>query len=110
MGKKQLEQLSACAEEAHANIQKDFADINPVIGISTGMRKVGIPADAMTIDCLKTGKRIIIIIHDQQSESLQYQFSYKAQDPSDIFENILIEDLNTKTLYDWMKDYFGKSN
>lgn len=110
MGKKQLEQLSSAAEEAHTNIQKDFADINPVIGISTGMRKVGIPADAMTIDCLKTGKRIIIIIHDKQPDSLQYQFSYKAQDPGESFENLAMKELNSKILYDWMKNYFNKAN
>ena len=110
MSKQQLEKLSAAAEEAHANIQKDFADINPVIGISTGMRKVGIPADAMTIDCLKTDKRIIIISHDRQPESIQYQFSYKAQDPSESFEQLEMKNLTSKILYDWMKDYFSKVN
>jgi hypothetical protein len=102
-----LEILSDLATEAHTRIQQDFADINPVVGLSRGMRSIGIPADAMTIDCLRTGKRIIIILHDQQPEVLQYQFSFKAQDPAEEFETLLFKELTAETMYDWMKDYFS---
>ena len=110
MSKNILEQLSDFASEAHANIQRDFDDLNPVIGLSIGMRKVGIPADAMTIDCLKSGKRIIIILHDEMPDTVQYQFSYKAQDPDEHFESLKAESLSSQVLYDWMKCYFGKVN
>lgn len=107
MSKKYLEILSDLATEAHTRIQQDFESINPVVGISRGMRSVGIPADAMTIDCLKTGKRIIIILHDQQPEIIQYQFSFKAQDPDDEFETLKFKDLTAQIMYQWMKDYFS---
>lgn len=107
MSKRHLERLSDLASEAHARIQQDFKDINPVVGISQGMRSAGIPADAMTIDCLKTGKRIIIILHDQHPEIIQYQFSFKAKDPEDEFETLQFVDLTAQIMYQWMKDYFS---
>ena len=107
MSEKPLEVLSDLATEAHTKIQQDFEDINPVVGLSRGMRSIGIPADAMTIDCLKTGKRIIIVLHDHQPEIIQYQFSFKAQDPGDIFETLKFKDLTTQVMYEWMRDYFS---
>ncbi|MGB0495087.1 MAG: hypothetical protein ACPGJI_01930 [Kangiellaceae bacterium] len=103
---KRLEQLSDLVEQAHAKIQQQFVHINPVVGINLGMRDVGIPADVMTIDCLKTGKRIIIVLHDQQPEIIQYQFSYKDQDPALEFETLASKNLSSEYLFDWMKSYF----
>jgi hypothetical protein len=107
MSDNNLEILSDLITDAHTRIQKNFKTINPVVGVSRGMRSVGIPADAMTIDCLKTGKRIIIILNDQQPEILQYQFSYKDQDPSEEFMTLAFEKLSEQVLYDWIKDYFS---
>ncbi len=107
MSKPPLEILSDLATEAHTKIQQDFENINPVVGLSRRMRSVGIPADAMTIDCLKTGKRIIIILHDQNPEIVQYQFSFKAQDPDDVFEETSFDLLTKQVLYEWMRDYFS---
>ena len=107
MSEQSLEVLSDIATEAHTRIQQDFEDINPVVGLSRGMRSIGIPADAMTIDCLKTGKRIIIILHDHQPEILQYQFSYKALDPGEKFETLQFSKLTAQIMYDWIKDYFS---
>lgn len=100
--------LSDIATEAHTRIQQNCENINPVVGVNRGMRAQGIPADAMTIDCLKTGKRIILILHDQEPEIIRYQFSYKVEDPSDIFEIIQLNDLTATKLYEWMKNYFSE--
>jgi len=102
-----LEKLSDVVTEAHTRIQNDFKNINPIVGVNRGMRSSGIPADAMTIDCLRTGKRIIIILHDQHPDILQYQFSYKASDPAEEFQKLSINDLSDQVLYDWMKGYFS---
>ena len=107
MSEKNLEILSGLIEEAHRRIQKDFENINPVIGVNRGMRSVGIPADVITIDCLKTGKRIILVINDQLPELLQYQYSYKADDPAEEFIDLPFKELTDQVLYDWMKDYFN---
>jgi hypothetical protein len=105
-----LETLSDLATEAHTRIQQDFANINPVVGISRSMRNSGFPADAMTIDCLKTSRRIIIILHDESPEILRYQFAMRDADPSDNFEELEFEKLTVQVLYDWMASYFSKQN
>ncbi len=107
VSEKNLEILSDLVTEAHSRIQNDFKHINPLVGVSRGMRSVGIPADAMTIDCLRTGKRIIVILHDEQPETLQYQFSYKAEDPGEEFKVLEFKVLSDQVLYDWMKEYFS---
>ena len=99
--------LSEIASEAHAKIQQDFADINPVIGVMQGMRKMGIPADVLTIDCLETNKRILIILHDEHPGLIRYQFTFIDQDPSDDYHDIASADVTSETLYGWIKDYFS---
>lgn len=106
MTHKYLKTLCDLSSAAHTRIQQDFDTINPVIGVSQKMRASGIPADALTIDCLKTGKRIIIILHDQQPELLSYQFSFKDKEPMDEFEQMSCAELGEATIYSWMKDYF----
>ena len=104
---KPLSLLSDAATEAHVRIQADFEEINHVVGESQKMRSHGIPVDMMTIDCLKSGKRIIVILHDEQPGIVSYQFSFKSEDPDDKFETIPLGELTTQTLYDWMKSYFS---
>ncbi len=99
--------LSDLITEAHTNIQKDFENINPIIGVNRKLRSQGIPVDAMTIDCLKTGKRIILLLNDNTPNILQYQFSYKSKDPDEVFEQLDFEKLSTQQLYEWMRDYFS---
>lgn len=104
-----LSKLSDIATAAHSLTQQACKDINPVIGVSRGMRAQGIPADAMTIDCLVTGKRIILILHDEQADIVRFQFSFKDQDPSDVFEVMPLSELTPSKLYDWIKDYFSNA-
>lgn len=101
--------ISDLVTEAHTRIQQDFALLDPVVGVSRKMRENGVPADAMTIDCLRSGKRIIVILHDQQPEIIRYQFSFRNSDPGDTFEVMELQALNAQTLYDWMKDYLSTS-
>ncbi|WP_370978705.1 hypothetical protein [Agaribacterium sp. ZY112] len=102
-----LELLSDCASNAHARIQSDFSDINPVVGVSRKLRGMGINADTMTIDCLKSGKRIIIILQDEMPAIVRFQFSYIEQDPADEFELLALSELSDDRLYEWMKNYFS---
>ena len=106
MTDKHLFTLSDIATDAHTRIQQDFKDIDPIVGVNRSMRKSGIPADAMTIDCLKTGKRIILILHDQQPDIIRYQFSFKNKDPDDKFEEIQFNELTADKLYAWISGYF----
>lgn len=95
------------ASEAHTRIQQDFNNIDPVVGVSQNMRASGIPADVITIDCLRSGKRIILVLHDQQPDVISYQFSFKDKDPGDSFEEQAFDQLTASALYNWMRDYFS---
>ena len=102
-----LEILCDITTEAHTRIQQDFQDINPIVGVSKNMRKNGVPADAMTIDCLKTGKRIIIVLHDHNPDIINYQFSFRDKDPDSKFEQLPFKELTSTQIYDWIKIYFS---
>jgi len=101
-----LKLLSDLITDAHARIQQAHADINPVVGLRRGMREKGIPADAMTIDCLRTGKRIVLILHDQQPDVLIYQFTLKDTDTDAPYQQVALEGLGVELLFEWMRDYF----
>lgn len=106
MSEKNLKTLCDLTTEAHTRIQQDFKHINPVVGVSKKMRDIGVPADAMTIDCLSTGKRIIIILHDQEPDIVNYQLCYRDKDPDDEFQKLEFKELSSQLMYDWIKDYF----
>lgn len=103
----QLQYLCDTATEAHERIQTNFAEIDPIVGVNQRMRESGFPADLMTIDCLKTGKRIILLLDDDKPDLLSYQFSYKTSDPESEFQQLAFEKLTSKLLYDWIADYFS---
>lgn len=99
--------MSDIATEAHTRIQQDFEHINPVIGVNQNMRSHGYPADIMTIDCLKTGKRIVLLLHDEQPDTLSFQFSFRETESAAEFERIPFDQVDSQQLYEWMSGYFG---
>lgn len=105
----QLEQLFEIAQAAHVSIQRDYKDIDPLIGVSQNMRASGIPADVMTVDCLRTRRRIIFILHDHQPDTLSYQFTEMDSDPASEFQHLLVAEMSEKKFYDWVTDYFKPS-
>ena len=88
--KEPIYKLSDIASEAQANIQRDFSDIDPIIGLMRNLRKSGFAADAMTIDSLVTGKRILLILHDDKPEQLAWQWCYRDKDPAMEFNYIAL--------------------
>lgn len=106
MNSEPLKTLSDLITDAHTRIQQAHADINPVVGLRRGMREKGIPADAMTIDCLRTGKRIVLILHDQQPGVLIYQFTLKDTDTDAPYQQVPLQSVDTQQLFDWMQSHF----
>lgn len=98
--------LSDIASQAHEKIQLNFKDINPVIGVMQGMRKMGIPADVMTIDCLTTNKRIVVVLHDDHPDIIRYQYTFIDQDPGDNYQEKASADVVSDTIYGWIEEYF----
>jgi|GEM_PF-138900 hypothetical protein len=107
MSEEALKALSDRASEAHARIQATYQHINPVVGVRRGMRDSGIPADAMTIDCLQTRRRILMILHDGEPDVLLYQFGCIDEDAGDDFERITLNEVDVERLFEWMRDYFS---
>ena len=101
------EALSDMITEAHTRIQQAYEHINPVVGVRRGMRDVGIPADAMTIDCLQTRGRIVLILHDEQPGVLLYQFGTIDEDAGEDFQRMDLAEVSAETLFTWMQDYFS---
>lgn len=107
MSEDPLKTLSDMASDAHARIQAAHQSINPVIGVRRGMRDVGIPADAMSIDCLRTQRRIMLILHDGKPGTLLYQFVTIEEEAGDDFQRMALANVKVQTLFDWMQEYFG---
>lgn len=101
-----LQSLSDLASEAHNRIQQAYEHINPVIEVRQAMRKGGIPADVMTIDCLRTRRRIVLILHDEEPGMLLFEFIGLDEDAGGPFRRIPLTEVSADTLFDWMKDYF----
>jgi hypothetical protein len=107
MSEDPLKALSDMASDAHARIQAAHQHINPVVEVRRGMRDAGIPADVMTIDCLRTRRRITLILHDEQPGVLLYQFVTIADEVGEDFLRMPLSDITVGTLFEWMQDYFG---
>lgn len=97
-----LEQLSDRISAAHQKIQAQYSDINPVVGVNRQMRSSGIPVDAFTIDCLASGKRLLLILHDHEPDVVRYQFGYRDQDPGPTFEIKPLAEVTEQALIDWI--------
>lgn len=102
-----LKLLSDAASDAHARIQASHEHINPVIEVRCKMRDAGIPADVLTIDCHRTRRRIMLILHDEQPGLLLYQFITFEQEAGDDFKSMALSELDAPKLVQWMEDYFG---
>jgi hypothetical protein len=99
--------LSDIAGAAQTKIQQDFTDINPVIGLNSGLRQNGFAADIITIDCLLSGKRVMLLLHDDKPEEVAYQFGYKGKDPDSEFVFLAKDDVNQAQIYEWMKSHLA---
>ncbi|UTA46857.1 hypothetical protein L1F30_11865 [Simiduia sp. 21SJ11W-1] len=103
----QLSTLSEVLTEAHARIQRDYAHINPVVGINRQMRASGIGADVITVDCLVSNKRILLILHDAQPEQVSYLFGRRDVDPDGNYKTIALAEVTVAQVCAWVVEYFG---
>lgn len=61
----------------------------------------------MTIDCLRTRRRITLILHDGQPGLLLYQFITIEDEVGDEFRQMPLSDVDVAMLVEWIQDYFG---
>ncbi len=60
----------------------------------------------MTIDCLASKKRILVVLHDELPELIRYQFTFSDQDLSDDYQQLASDEVMSETIYGWIKEYF----
>ena len=106
MSEPALKALSEMVEVAHTRIQQAHEHINPVVEVRSGMRTAGIPADVLTIDCRRTRRRIMLILHDEEPGLLLYQFIALEDEIAEEFERVALSETSADTLVCWMQDYF----
>lgn len=102
-----LKTLSNLVNDAHTQIQAAHQHINPVVEVRQSMRDVGIPADVLTLDCLRTQRRITLILHDQHPGVVLYQFVTREEEVGGEFKQMALAEMSSQTLFDWMQDYFA---
>jgi len=76
-----LKNLSEIVARANDLLYDQFKHINTIMGImDKNLRKQGINADAITIDCLALDKKIVIFLHDNQPNTVEIALGNKAGD------------------------------
>lgn len=106
MSQTTIEALGELASQAQQRIQKESKNIEPVVGLIKSMREAGFPADVLTIDCIKSNKRIMVLLHDDRPTEAAYEFGFRDKDPTMQFSYISYDELTAEVIYQWMKEYF----
>ncbi|GAA5213563.1 hypothetical protein ACFSJ3_03305 [Corallincola platygyrae] len=99
--------LMDLAADAQRLIQHDYEQIDPIVGAHTRLREKGIPGDVMTVDCPRSGKRIIVMLLDANPDQVVCTFGYKDKDDTDAHFEFSYADINAATIYHWIERHFS---
>ena len=76
-----LKQLSEIIAQANDNFYQRNKNINTLMGImDKTLRQQGMPADAITIDCITLDKKIVFLVHDAKPFTVNVTLGNKAGD------------------------------
>jgi hypothetical protein len=76
-----LKKLSETIAEANDVFDARYKDVDTMLGImDQALRKQGINADAVTIDCLRLNKKIVFLLHDDKPDFVDIAFGNKEGD------------------------------
>jgi hypothetical protein len=99
--------LAEIAEAAQIDVQKRCPLLDPIIGVSRALREAGFAVDLMTIDCWKSGKRITLLVNDEQPGEIGYQQGLRDRAPDTEFTPLPAAELTVPQLSLWIRDYFS---
>jgi hypothetical protein len=101
-----LKKLSEMIAQANDMFDARHKNIGTILGIlDQALRKQGINADAVTIDCIVLNKKIVFLMHDDKPETVDIALGNKDGD----IHSSTTYDLNTLSVamvVDIMKDNF----
>ena len=76
-----LQYLSEIVARANDMFYTKFDNLDTLMGImDKTLRKQGINADAITIDCIALDKKIVILLHDEQPDTVSIALGNKEGD------------------------------
>tara|TARA_R110002049_G_scaffold95572_5_gene234757 strand:+ start:2447 stop:2770 length:324 start_codon:yes stop_codon:yes gene_type:complete len=76
-----LKRLSEIVAKANDVFDACHKSVGTVLGImDQALRKQGINADAVTIDCIQLNKKIVLLIHDEKPDSVDIALGNKEGD------------------------------
>jgi hypothetical protein len=105
--KEPLKLLSERIAEANDLFYEKNKTIDTVIGIlDKALRKQGLKADAISIDCVPLNKKIVFLLHDEKPKNVDIAFGNKDGDISTSSQHVL-QDLSVDDIVKFMVDYFN---
>jgi len=79
--KSTLKNLSEIVAKANDLFYEKFDNIDTLMGIiDKALRKQGIKADAITIDCVSLDKKIVLLLHDAKPSNVEIALGNKEGD------------------------------
>ncbi len=76
--KQKLQDLSEVVARANDLFSSKFDNIGTLMGImDKTLRKQGIEADAITIDCISLDKKVVILLHDDKPDAVDIALGNK---------------------------------
>lgn len=77
--KNTLKKLSETVAQANDQLYARHSTIDTIMGImDEALRKQGIEADAVTVDCIPVNKKIVFLLHDQKPDYVDIALGNKA--------------------------------
>ncbi|MDB9743926.1 hypothetical protein OAA91_00195 [Fibrobacterales bacterium] len=101
-----LKEMSEIVAQASDLFIEKHKDIGTAMGIiDQALRKQGIPADGVTIDCLVQKKKIVFFLHDSKPDSVEIALGNKE---GDIFSSkqYLRKDLDANKILEILEESF----
>lgn len=101
-----LKTLSENIAKANDLFYEQNNSTDTVIGImDKTLRKQGLQADAISIDCIPLNKKIVFLLYDDKPDQVDIAFGNKAGDISESSQQLL-DELSVEKIIKFMADYF----
>jgi hypothetical protein len=104
-----LKQVSEIIAKANDSFYERNKKTDTLMGIMDKvLRKQGMPADAITIDCLKIDKKIVFLLHDAKPNTINIALGNKAGEIDSSYD-VELSQLCEESALALMEDAFLKS-
>ncbi|MCP4323962.1 MAG: hypothetical protein GY951_13375 [Psychromonas sp.] len=104
--KEPLKSFSEIIAQANDEFYQTNKTLDTVIGVmDKSLRKQGMNADAISIDCIPLNKKIVFLLHDVKPDKVDIAFGNKAGDINSSSQQN-ISDISVNKVVEYMVDYF----